>query len=293
MTSKHPAAEKKLNKIYKYLTKYASIERQKIGELNPEMTDLELEILLNRYNAHTTADERADILSGRSVALTWFPGEWRCVKEVQVDGNDLIAVVWAVNVVEHIDGEEDGRYIHDLETDNYLIAYEERTKEEYNENCAVAIDLESGTIGYFENGERPLSSDFVGDDIHPHYNKYTPVKVLGTRELGEIANVIYMPHRYDGLDANRRITRVFNGIKHRDAKTFNFRVKYLLKQAKEATENAPVKTTTIDMSPFYKGWKPWQQRTKAEYAVDVPENAIKKYKDIDLPSKNSDDKEGD
>lgn len=41
MTSKHPAAEKKLNKIYKYLTKYASIERQKIGELNPEMTDLE------------------------------------------------------------------------------------------------------------------------------------------------------------------------------------------------------------------------------------------------------------
>lgn len=36
MTSKHPAAEKKLNKIYKYLTKYASIERQKIGELNPE-----------------------------------------------------------------------------------------------------------------------------------------------------------------------------------------------------------------------------------------------------------------
>lgn len=159
------------------------------------------------------------------------------VESLELEDGTLYAHLNPIQAVHVLGGVADGRYVHDTETDGYLIVYEGNLGYKYNpaDGLEVAIDLVTGTIGYWQNGEYSMASDPVDDsDYRHHLNKYTPVYTLARADLEVVAESIYNPWRKyitAGIEIKRSVTRVFNGIKYKCADEFWAWVKQLVKQA--------------------------------------------------------------
>lgn len=210
-----------------------------------------------------------------------FSQNKRRVKSLSLEDGTLYARLDPVLAVRVLGGVAYAEYIHDADTDGYVIVYKGDMGFKYNpeDGLAVAIDLVTGTIGFWENGE---SRDYYNDSPHRHHlNKYTPVYALEQDDLEVVAEAIYNPWRKYityGHEVKRTVTRVFNGVKYEYADEFWAWVKQLVKQAEDANVNAAVKPIPIIGEPF--GLGDYVARHKTQYRADFAMNAIVKFQTL-------------
>lgn len=254
-----------------------SMSEQRLGRLD-KVDEESLKKLLDQNEIALDQIDRKLLLAGRKIAKDqiseygqdYVPVDpmYQRIIGLQLTDDVLYADLDLNRSVLTLWGEADGYFVHDIESDNYLVVYDVPGADKPSKE-RVAIDSETGTIGYWY-GEK------WGET-----GKYIPVHEISEHGLACIATVAHRSYNiYNELIANNNpclITRVYNDAVSSSTKSFNARVQKLIRQADKANEEAPVDATTIN-GIFGKV----TYRKKPFYAINVLENCIEKIKDVDV-----------
>lgn len=208
------------------------------------------------------------------------------IESLELKDGTLYAHLKPIQAVRVLGGVSYGKFVHDTDTDGYLIVYEGGLGYKYNpaDGLEVAIDLVTGTIGYWQNGEYSMASDSLDDsDYRHHLNKYTPVYALEKADLEVVAEAIYNPWRKiitAGLEVERTVTRVFNGIKYKCADEFWAWVQQLVKQAEYLNTHLAAEPIYVESS--FEGLGDYVAHHATKYRPDFQLNMVVKFWTVDV-----------
>lgn len=254
--------------------------------------DLLFQNLSDRYNISLKDGAAEKLRQEGKLSQEYFGDGFsqnkRRVRSLELEDGTLYANLDPIQAVRVLGGVSYAHYVHDADTDGYVLVYTMGYKYNPEDRLEVAIDLVTGTIGLWENGEYSISSDGYDDsDRRQHLNKYTPVYALEQADLEVVAEGIYDPWRKyitSGIEIERSVTRVFNGIKYENADEFWTWVKQLVKQAEYLNTHAAVQPVPIE-SPF-EGLGDYVAHYKTEYRPDFNLNMVVKFQTVDTDTEN-------
>lgn len=253
--------------------------------------DLLFRNLSDRYNISLKDGAAEKLLREGKISQDYFGDGFsqnkRRVKSLELEDGTLYAHLDPIQAVRVLGGVSYAHYVHDADTDGYVIVYNMGYKYNPEDHLEVAIDLVTGTIGLWENGEYSISSDDYDDsDRRQHLNKYTPVYALEQADLEVVAEGIYDPWRKyitSGIEIERSVTRVFNGIKYKCADEFWAWVKQLVKQAEYLN-------THLAAEPIYVegqfGLGDYVAHHATKYRPDFNKNMVVKFQTVDVDTEN-------
>lgn len=215
-----------------------------------------------------------------------FPQNDRRVESLELKDGTLYAHLKSIQSVRVLGGLAYGTYVHDTDTDSYVIVYKgDDMGYKYNpeDGLEVAIDLFTGTIGFWEDGKQPMRETYYYSDYphRSHLNKYTPVYALTQDDLEVVADSIYNPWRkiIDCHEIDRSVARVYNGVKYKYAHEFWTWVKQLVAQVEYVNEHPAIYPFHVTNNPLASIGFPEEyiSRYKTIYRPDFQNNLLVKY----------------
>lgn len=253
--------------------------------------DLLFRNLSDRYNISLKDGAAEKLLQEGKISQDYFGDGFsqnkHRVRSLELEDGNLYANLDAIQAVRVLGGVSYAHYVHDADTDGYVLVYTMGYNYNPEDRLEVAIDLVTGTIGLWENGEYSISSDDYDDsDRHQHLNAYTPVYALEQADLEVVAEGIYDPWRKyitSGIQIERSVTRVFNGIKYKCADEFWAWVKQLVKQAEYL--NAHLAAEPIYVEGQF-GLGDYVAHHATKYRPDFNKNMVVKFQTVDVDTEN-------